>query len=226
MLDLGCNAGHLTLAIARDCGPARIVGVDIDGGLIHCARQNIRHYLSERAGGGPPGRRFPDSLAVCHGPIAAPPVCGELPGAAGEFPDNVSFLQCNYVLQQDALLLTQKPEYDVILCLSVSKWVHLNWGDEGLKRLFKRVYRHLQPGGVFILEPQPWTSYGKRKKLTETICSNYYNIRLKPDQFSSYLISPEVGFSSYELLGTPHSAHKGFQRPIYLYRKGLPSVEK
>ncbi|MGH0180739.1 UNVERIFIED_CONTAM: hypothetical protein FKN15_004790 [Acipenser sinensis] len=93
VLDLGCNAGHLTLAIARDCGPARIVGVDIDGGLIHCARQNIRHYLSERAGGGPPGRRFPDSLAVCHGPIAAPPVCGELPGAAGEFPDNVSFLQ-------------------------------------------------------------------------------------------------------------------------------------
>lgn len=61
---------------------------------------------------------------------------------------------------------TQKPEFDVILALSLTKWIHLNWGDDGIKRFFKKVYHHLQPGGKFILEPQPFTSYSKKKRLT------------------------------------------------------------
>ncbi|KAI4813774.1 hypothetical protein KUCAC02_003004 [Chaenocephalus aceratus] len=47
VLDLGCNSGHLTLYIAKMLRPARILGVDIDNGLVHAARKNIRHYLSE-----------------------------------------------------------------------------------------------------------------------------------------------------------------------------------
>lgn len=218
ILDLGCNSGHLTLSIAKDLKPSRIVGVDIDGGLVHSARQNIRHFLSEDV---LPSRKqhahFPVSLAKCKGPIAAPPVA--LDRRLPHFPNNVTFVQGNYVLEKDELLETQRPEYDVVLCLSLTKWIHLNWGDEGLKRMFKRIFRHLRPGGIFILEPQPWSSYGKRRKLTETIYRNYYKIILKPEQFTSYLLSPEVGFSSYELVGTPQSTSKGFQRPVYLFHK-------
>lgn len=47
VLDLGCNSGHVTLYIAKMLRPARILGLDIDGGLVHVARKNIRHYLSE-----------------------------------------------------------------------------------------------------------------------------------------------------------------------------------
>ena len=60
----------------------------------------------------------------------------------------------------------QKPEFDVIFALSLTKWIHLNWGDDGIKRFFKKVYHHLRPGGKFILEPQPFTSYSKKKRLT------------------------------------------------------------
>lgn len=47
VLDLGCNSGHLTLYIAKMLRPARVLGLDIDSGLVHAARKNIRHYLSE-----------------------------------------------------------------------------------------------------------------------------------------------------------------------------------
>lgn len=177
--------------------------------------------------GFPDGKRsFPVSLRISRGPIAGPPlpemITNSLP--PGDFPANVTFVKGNYVLESDMLVQTQREEYDVILCLSVTKWVHLNWGDAGLKRLFQRVYKHLRPGGLFILEPQPWNSYGKRKKLTETIFKNYHSIRLKPDHFSSYLTT-EVGFSSYELIGASQNYSRGFQRPIYLFHKG-PSSQK
>ncbi|KAM9788887.1 7SK snRNA methylphosphate capping enzyme-like [Neosynchiropus ocellatus] len=295
VLDLGCNSGHLTLYVAKTFRPARILGLDIDSGLVHAARKNIRHYLSElqtkesrrathsKDGGksesnghecnksseplnsdhateqaellktesGPTeslndtcqsGEKetqnedtkepdcckspsdhsasctFPLSLRISRGPIAAPPL-SEMPNVhPGEFPSNVSFIKANYVLENENLLLTQRPEYDVILCLSVTKWVHLNWGDSGLKRLFNRAFRHLRPGGKFILEPQPWESYVRRKKLTDNINKNYRSIRLKPDQFTSFLTN-EVGFSSFEYLGTPKCSVRGFQRPMYLFHK-------
>lgn len=39
VLDVGCNEGHLTIAIVRLFRPRRMVGVDIDGYLIQRARR-------------------------------------------------------------------------------------------------------------------------------------------------------------------------------------------
>lgn len=51
--------------------------------------------------------------------------------------------------------------------MSVTKWIHLNFGDEGIKTLFRKIFKSLKKGGIFILEPQNWKSYKKRKCLNE-----------------------------------------------------------
>ncbi|ELU07128.1 hypothetical protein CAPTEDRAFT_150016 [Capitella teleta] len=222
VLDVGCNVGHLTLAIARDLKPKRIVGIDIDHKLISGAKKNVRHLLSKAVAD---IASFPASLSLVHGPIAAPPLmsCKEQKATSEQFPHNVMFMQGNYVMEKDEQVERQQEEYDAILFFSISKWIHLNWGDAGLKRAFRRVFKQLRPGGHFILEPQSWTSYKRRTKLNETIHENYKSIQFKPDQFTDYLLSPAVGFSQCRQLDVPPNRSKGFQRPMFVYTKSAPS---
>ena len=67
------------------------------------------------------------------------------------FPQNVRFACANYVLDSDELLDVIQPEYDTILCLSTTKWIHLNFGDEGIKRAFKRMFAQLRYGELLTL---------------------------------------------------------------------------
>ncbi|OTF80169.1 snRNA methylphosphate capping enzyme-like protein, partial [Euroglyphus maynei] len=85
-----------------------------------------------------------------------------------DYPNNIHFVDVNYVPETDDQLKYQKSDFDCILCLSVTKWIHLNWGDDGLRRTFRRMFLQLRPGGSLILEPQPWSSY-KKSKMTVSI---------------------------------------------------------
>ncbi|XP_071315539.1 7SK snRNA methylphosphate capping enzyme isoform X2 [Trachinotus anak] len=257
VLDVGCGAGHMTLSFARRFDPAHILGVELDGRLVHAAKQNIRHFLShdlvveERKRRVPPsspsvrkgGEReevkndeeevkndeeevmeefqqalsllpFPLSFRVSRGPLSAPPLllppCSS--SSSSRFPNNITFIQGNYVSELEAW--PGQGQYDVIMCLGVTKWVQLQAGDGGVVRLFKRAYQSLSPGGLFILEPQPWSSYSHSKRASETTYRNYRSVRMRPEQFTSYL-TDSVGFTSYRLL-----KHTGNQRPIYLFHKG------
>jgi len=112
------------------------------------------------------------------------------------------------------------PLYDVVMCLSVTKWIHFNWGDEGVKALFAKAFAFLRPGGVFILEPQPWKSYKAKYAWKEEWKKNYHAIELKPGLFKHHLIG-EVGFESYDLLSTGLDGSEGFKqkREVYAFRK-------
>ncbi|CDW52738.1 7SK snRNA methylphosphate capping enzyme [Trichuris trichiura] len=207
VLDIGCNVGLLTIAIAQEFSPRHIVGIDIDPYLVYLARKNLRmrlHYAElERL-----KLKFPPSFVEEYGPIVAPPIPAR-PDQDAPFPNNLSFKQSNYVLESDVFLDQVRPEYDTIIAFSITKWVHLNWGDDGLKRFFKRVYRNLKPGGRFLLEPQPFSSYKKRKAICPEMLENYNKISFHPDHFDQYLKSEEVGFVSSTTVGIPEHSSKG-----------------
>ncbi|XP_017044300.1 probable RNA methyltransferase CG1239 [Drosophila ficusphila] len=135
------------------------------------------------------------------------------------FPHNMRFVQGNYVLEDEVLLEIERPQFDAILCLSVTKWIHLNFCDSGLKQAFRRMYLQLNPGGKLILEPQSFDGYKRRKKLSEQIRENYQHIKFRPEQFTEYLLSEEVGFTAMELMGTPEHCEAGFKRPIQIFSK-------
>lgn len=196
ILDVGCNDGSVTIAIAKKFPIKSITGIDIDRNLVGAAQKRLaRETLG--CDTDEPAADQPDTLSL------------------------VKFKQSNYVLNSDDLLELEEPQFDAILCLSVTKWMHLNFGDSGLKRAFKRFYRQLNENGVLILEAQNWKSYKRRKSLTPQINAHFRDIRLRPDQFHEYLLSEAVGFSSSFMITLPEQHPiDGFKRPIIAYRKG------
>ena len=79
----------------------------------------------------------------------------------------------------------------------------------------------IHPGGRFLLEPQPWSSYRKKASLTPQILAHYHAIQIRPAQFESCLLD-EVGFGSCVQLDVGYSGGQsdGFKRrPLWLLTK-------
>jgi len=54
----------------------------------------------------------------------------------------------NYISNLD----TSLEKFDLILCLGTVKWIHLNFGDIGVKALFLKSFESLEKGGIYVLE--------------------------------------------------------------------------
>jgi 7SK snRNA methylphosphate capping enzyme len=210
VLDIGCNVGFITISIARLFRPKSILGIDIDGELIGklilmCFLGIFSPFLSIFSGQARENVHKEESFDNNNKEVS--PL------------KTVAFRKADYILKNRELLDLEKPQYDTILCLSLTKWIHLNHGDEGIKFLFKRIYRQLIPGGHLVLEAQEFSTYRKRKKITPEMRANFDQIKLNPENFKGYLMGEEVGFTGYFEIGSPGHCCKGFDRNLQVFVK-------
>lgn len=134
----------------------------------------------------------------------------------GIFPDNISFV-CKNVID----FSNSASKYDVVMCLSVTKWIQLTEGDSGLLTLFQIIYQLTTIGGRAIIEYQPWSSYLNNRKASETTLKNFNTLKIRPEDFEGLLI--KIGFRVEARLGTPLGEAKGFKRPILVLIKDCSS---
>ena len=229
VLDIGCNDGTITLMIAATLNPSLILGLDIDYKLINRAVDNLVYLEKcskeddeeqERKEILQEIKTLPKSFQVylqAHTQLGAVQnnklIRPSFSVSAPNFPENICFRVENYIQTP-----SEPEKWETIMCLSTVKWIHLNWGDDGVKCLFTKIYESLVLGGYFILESQQWLSYKKTRRRTDHILEMYHRIKFRPNQFQEYLIG--LGFQHIETL-EPREGRDWFKRPIVVYQKTI-----
>lgn len=132
-------------------------------------------------------------------------------------PYNIIFKQEN-IIKEIKTPKSLNELYDVIFCLNTSKWIHLNFGDIGIKTLFMNIYNLLQKNGLFIFQFQNWKSYKNRRNDSLLINKHFNRIKLKPEKFEDYL-QETYNFKLIKKIPLPNNSKKMFDRPIYVFQK-------
>ncbi|KAK9824349.1 hypothetical protein WJX72_009605 [[Myrmecia] bisecta] len=221
-LDIGCNEGVVTLSVVQRFGCFSMLGVDIDEALVKKACRRLQTVRSEAASRQEHLRRhYPASAEAetLQGLGAQPSPAAQRKAAATA----VRALGCTWFQCEDFVAAEHSAQsVDTVLCLSVTKWVHLNRGDEGLRSLFQKVRDVLTPGGFFVLEPQPWRSYKqamRKQGVSAAPHSQLDQLHFRPEAFMEYLVQE----LTFKLVRSPEVAESapGFDRPMYVFKKVL-----
>lgn len=228
VMDIGCNTGFVAFQIAALFGAKKVIGIDIDPTLITSAVRQIRKFKTsglhiihpKKHRYGRTDEELPNSLTRTRGPtpyISKPWMIPEdfrSPNIPPDTPLSTRF-PFNLEFRAKDVLNLEISSVDIVLAFSVTKWVHLNGGDEAVKKLFFQVRRFLNPGGLFLLEAEAWKGYKLKKNTTREIRRNYDQIRFRPLQFGDYLVET-LGFSRGPVI-QPHRPIRGFDRPIQVF---------
>lgn len=178
ILDIGCNAAKPLLELCEllQPPPSYVLGVDIDPVLIDQARTSLRMAWSQRQPDASSSssvaamRYFPRILATKIGPLPLPP------------PHTPAFPLCMHFMAADWMQMPLKEgQYDLVLALSLNKWIHLHHGDGGLLRFLARIAISLSCHGVFLWEMQPWSSYDQARSLSRELRAKHAQLRVQPE---------------------------------------------
>ncbi|WFD38207.1 uncharacterized protein MJAP1_001155 [Malassezia japonica] len=221
VLDVGCNAAKPLIELCQHADPPleRAVGVDIDPVLVSDAKAAVRAAWSQMQPDVPGSQEgaadyFPACFATHLGPLALPP------GPARGFPKCIALYEADWVTHDCAPLAHEDAlGYDLILCFSLTKWIHLNQGDGGLVRFLHRLCACLRPGGILALEVQPWRSYDQARSVSRDLRQAYAALRLYPDDME-YVLGV---FGLIPLGPVAVGTGYGFRRPVLLYQQPAPA---
>lgn len=168
-LDVGCNEGGFSLAVAGRYRVAHMLGVDLDARLVARAEASLTRVLETH-------RR------LLH--PALPRTCASL---------DKYFLERVRFEVHDVMGGSIGGSFDTVLCLSVTKWVHLRHGDQGIRKLFGILRELTRVGGNLVLEYQKWQSYKNDRNSSALARRNFSELRLAPESFCE-LLCAEFGF--------------------------------
>lgn len=108
-----------------------------------------------------------------------------------------------------------KKIFDIAFCLSITMWIHLNHGDEGLRTFLSKVASLTK---YLVIEPQPWKSYKtarrRLRKLKQDDFHNFEDLKIRDnilEYIDDYLIT-ECNMIRLARLG-----ETCWDRPITLY---------
>ncbi|XP_034938475.1 pre-miRNA 5'-monophosphate methyltransferase isoform X2 [Chelonus insularis] len=125
-LDVGCNAGNLTSALKQFI--KNNLEPDID---VHILGIDLDSTLIERA-----RENYPEP--------------------------NVKFQCLDFFSKESEHVLTEylqqfeRTRFDVVFCFSITMWIHLNHGDEGLIKFLEDICFYSE---MVVIEPQLWKCY-------------------------------------------------------------------
>lgn len=66
------------------------------------------------------------------------------------------FAEEREVVLSDYLKKLERSKFDVVFCFSITMWIHLNHGDEGLIKFLEDLCKVAE---ILVIEPQPWKCY-------------------------------------------------------------------
>lgn len=111
----------------------------------------------------------------------------------------------------------RQSRFDVVYCFSVTMWIHINHGDEGLRQFLLKLS---ELSDLLVLEPQPWKCYGRAvrriKRANAQPFENFCDLKIRKG-VESYINS--VLLEECNFINVLQSSPTNWGRQVKFYKK-------
>ena len=183
VLDIGCHEGYLPIHIFLKYQTSKIDAIDVDTTTLIRAVKRVqiidKIIKNQNLSDSEINLKLFEEDKILGAVKIYKKYCNKKPILSG-----ITFM-CKNIIDLDPYMKTMK--YDTILALKLTKYIHLNFGDEGIITMFKNIFCLLNVGGHLILQSQSFKKYKKMKNFVGVFKKNINQIKLFPEKFIEFL---------------------------------------